>query len=255
MSHLFYFYEAIHDDEKESVPETQEPFYVQCQWFNNTLDLDQDTTESPDYCLLTVTDLTKYWQITITRDMLIEKFPPSNCLIHKFRNKVLRLSLQGSQWIHGHQIQWAIVKRNDDKIEMKLRVHYFDSIYGIAGSVSMDKLPDEKRSELNKAWYKNSAIASRKSNETEEALNIRHKDIQDINQKLQDALGSLKKESIESRLTLFSSFSKVLNAKKDRITELASQVDYLSKRKREDNGEDDDDTRSQKRKCRTFKHD
>lgn len=51
--------------------------------------------------------------------MLIEKFPPSNCLIHKFRNKVLRLSLQGSQWIHAHQIQWAIVKKNDDQIEVK----------------------------------------------------------------------------------------------------------------------------------------
>ncbi|GAA5796684.1 hypothetical protein EDC94DRAFT_617765 [Helicostylum pulchrum] len=247
MNYLFYFYEAIQDDEKDTVPETQEPYYVQCQWFNETLDLDQETTENPDYCLLTVTDLANYWQITITRDMLIEKFPPSNCLIHKFRNKVLRLSLQGSQWIHGHQIQWAIVIKNDDQIEMKLRVHYFDSIYGIAGSVNMDKLSDERKSELNKAWYKNSAIASRKSNETEEALNIRHKDIQDINQKLRDALESLKKESIESRLTLFSNFSKVLNAKKERIVELACQVDYLNKRKREDNDEDNDDTRSRKK--------
>lgn len=47
---------------------------------------------------------------------------------------------------------------------MKLRVHYFDSIYGVAGSVNVDKLPDEKKPELNKSWYKNSAIASRKSN-------------------------------------------------------------------------------------------
>lgn len=48
-------------------------------------------------------------------------------------------------------------------------------------------------------------------------------------------------------MTLFSNFSKVLNTKKERIVELASQVDYLSKRKREDYDEDNDDTRSRKR--------
>jgi hypothetical protein len=47
---------------------------------------------------------------------------------------------------------------------MKLRVHYFDIIYGVAGSFFMDKLPDDKKKEVNKTWYKNCAAASLKSN-------------------------------------------------------------------------------------------
>lgn len=51
--------------------------------------------------------------------MLIEKFKPSNCLIHKSRNKVLSLSLRGSKWIKKHQIQWAYVKCENGQIEVK----------------------------------------------------------------------------------------------------------------------------------------
>lgn len=50
--------------------------------------------------------------------MLIQRFPPSNCLIQNTRNKVLALSLRGSKWIKKHEIQWAYVKKDNDQLEV-----------------------------------------------------------------------------------------------------------------------------------------
>lgn len=63
MTSLFYFYEAL-DEKTEEDPNESEPFYVQCEWFNETLNLDGGPGENQKYCLLTVTDLNDYWQAT-----------------------------------------------------------------------------------------------------------------------------------------------------------------------------------------------
>lgn len=55
---LYKFYEAQDDDNEE------ETFCVQCEWYNKSIDLNADSSENEEYCLLTITDLTDYWQIT-----------------------------------------------------------------------------------------------------------------------------------------------------------------------------------------------
>ncbi|KAG2213880.1 hypothetical protein INT47_001149 [Mucor saturninus] len=243
MTHLYHFYEAIDHEEKEA-----DIFYVQCEWFNKTIDLDTEQASNEDYCLITVTNLKDYWQHTITRDLLIEKFKPSNCLVQKTRSKVLALSLRGSKWIKNHQIQWAYIKCENGQLEMKLRIHYFDIIYGVVGSFFMEKLPGEKNQDLLTSWFKNCATASVKSNETEEALTLRHDDMKSLNDDLKSALQAMKTESIEYRFTMFSNFTKVLNAKKEKIAELISEIDYLKKRTRDDTDEEDMPVKIQKTK-------
>lgn len=57
--------------------------------------------------------------------------------------------------------------------------------------------------------------------------------MKNICDELKATLNTLKTESIEYRFTIFSNFSKVLNTKKEKIAELNSQVDYLQKRNRD----------------------
>lgn len=61
--HLFKFYEVKDDDIED------EFFYVLCEWFNKSFDLNDDAEENEEYCRLTITDLNKFWQITSKKNM------------------------------------------------------------------------------------------------------------------------------------------------------------------------------------------
>ncbi|KAI8973734.1 hypothetical protein BDF20DRAFT_915142 [Mycotypha africana] len=198
-------------------------FHIQCEWLNKDIDLVAD----PDieYCHVTITDLDDYWQRTITRDLLLTAFKPSNALVESQRDKVLQAAFLGEESVNGSQLEWKVNKDSkSDKLFMKLRT-FEGNIPLAAGSISLNKVvPETKKKELHELWFINSAIASRSSTEQNKALQQRNTDIANSFRELRNANQQMTNEAIRDKITMVQKFCNVLNAKKRKIFSLQKAI-------------------------------
>lgn len=109
-------------------------WYAQCEWFNETMDLEQQT--ETQYGIITITNLQDYWQQTsksshtsverhthmctlVDRDVLLQSFPVSNALIKEQRNNVLTAAFLSVASLNGSKLEWRISPHEQGELQVR----------------------------------------------------------------------------------------------------------------------------------------
>lgn len=196
-------------------------WHVQCEWFNEIMDLEQET--NVQYGTITITNLQDYWQHTIDRNVLLNSFPVSNALIKEQRNNVLTAAFLSVESLNGSKLEWKISSLENDELQMRLRT--FDGDIPLtAGSFSLKKAPQDTYQQLHKLWFTNMAIASCASTEVNKALQQRITDITKTNKELKETIESLNIKENKNKFIMIDKFVKLLNHKKQKNFSLEHHI-------------------------------
>ncbi|KAK4513968.1 Ubiquitin-conjugating enzyme E2 6 [Mucor velutinosus] len=196
-------------------------WHVQCEWFNETVDLEQET--GVQYGIITITNLQDYWQHTIDRDVLLQSFPVSNALIKEQRNNVLTAAFLSVESLNGSKLEWKISLQEHGELQMRLRT--FDGDIPLtAGSFLLKKAPQDTYQHLHKLWFTNTATASCASTEVNKALQQRITDITKTNKELKETIESLIIKENKNKFVMIDKFVRLLNRKKQKNFSLEHHI-------------------------------
>ncbi|KAL9546739.1 hypothetical protein MBANPS3_006516 [Mucor bainieri] len=212
------------------VADAHDTWHVQCEWFNETMDLEQEA--NVQYGIITVTNLQDYWQHTIDRDLLVQNFPVSNALIKEQRNDVLTAAFLSVESLNGSRLEWRIRPHEQDQLEMRLRT-YDGDVGFIAGLFIIKKAPQDTYQHLHKSWFSHTAIASCASTEVNKALQQRITDITKTNKQLKETIESLIVKENKNKFVMIDKFVQLLNHKKQKNFSLEHHINKQNETNRE----------------------
>ncbi|GAN04209.1 hypothetical protein MAM1_0057d03669 [Mucor ambiguus] len=212
MTKSYAFYDVAGEDDA---------WRVQCEWFNETVDLEQET--NVQYGIITITNLQDYWQHTIDRDVLLQSFPVSNALIKEQRSNVLAAAFLNVGSLNGSKLEWKISSQGHDELQMRLRT--FDGDIPLtAGSFILKKAPQDTYQHLHESWFTNTATASCASTEVNKALQQRITDVTKTNRELKETIESLIIKENKNKFLMIDKFVRLLNHKKQKNLSLEHHI-------------------------------
>ncbi|CAO0792241.1 unnamed protein product [Mucor circinelloides] len=236
MTKSYAFYNVVGDNDD---------FHVQCEWFNETVDLEQQPNVK--YGIMTITNLQDYWQHTIDHDLLLQSFPLSNALMKEQRNNVLTAAFLSVESLNESKLEWKITSNEHGELQMRLRT--FDGDIPLtAGSFLLKKAPQDSYQNLHKSWFKNAAVVSCASTKVNKALEQRIADITKTNKELKATIESFIIKENKNKFVMIDKFVQLLNHKKrknlslehrtktveETNKKLTEENEQLKKRKRDD---------------------
>ncbi|KAL7323597.1 hypothetical protein PS15p_210225 [Mucor circinelloides] len=236
MTKSYAFYNVVGDNDD---------FHVQCEWFNETMDLEQQPNVK--YGIMTITNLQDYWQHTIDHDLLLQSFPVSNALMKEQRNNVLTAAFLSVESLNESKLEWKIASSEHGELQMRLRT--FDGDIPLtAGSFLLKKAPQDSYQNLHKSWFKNAAVESCASTKINKALEQRITDITKTNKELKATIESFIMKENKNKFVMIDKFVQLLNHKKQKNLSLEHRIktveetnkklteenEQLKKRKRDD---------------------
>lgn len=125
MTRSYAFYDVVGDNDD---------FHVQCEWFNETVDLEQQPNVK--YGIMTITNLQDYWQHTskfitvcsanldwryalVDHDLLLQSFPVSNALMKEQRNNVLTAAFLSVESLNESKLEWKITSNEHGELQVR----------------------------------------------------------------------------------------------------------------------------------------
>ncbi|ORZ00231.1 hypothetical protein BCR43DRAFT_133840 [Syncephalastrum racemosum] len=227
-------YEKMHffSNNIKDAPDT----FFHCEWLND-LRLNEAQPNDLDIFKFVLTDLRDYWPGTVKRKEL-ESFKKTGGSMEKM-STVVKAACQGAATFDNEALQWKVDHKKDS---CKITLITLGDLEFELGHFTLSKAPASQRHTHHLEWMQTAVTLSSRarvspafinkrltlitgvSQETDEILTERTRDLEAINAKLQSTIQSLTDSKVESELNIFMEFKEILNAKKQKIHWLETKL-------------------------------